>query len=184
MASKKSIAHSLRLAVHIVHSRYCGQRMSDLSDLSDLSDAWHLVQRVPCAPEFPKHMAQKWGLLAGCAHCAMHRVGAKNVGLVGLVGQVGPSFAGGFGGQAAQGAVRAMFPGVSKTHGLPRRSAAKTGAAAHFDQWKYPPIFRKFSRSFCTLIPRGVLFVSAAIAAAIPAACPVIQQPGMTRSEA
>ena len=36
----------------------------------------------------------------------------------------GPSFAGGFGGQAAQGAVRAMFSGVSKAHGLPRRSAA------------------------------------------------------------
>ena len=28
-------------------------------------------------------------LLAGKAHCAMHRVGAKNVGLVGLVGLVG-----------------------------------------------------------------------------------------------
>ena len=44
-------------------------------------------------------------LLAGKALCAMHRVGAKNVGLVGLVGRL------------ALGAVCAMRFGNSKAHG-------------------------------------------------------------------
>ena len=56
-----------RLAEHIARCRYCGQRMSDRSDLSDLSDDWHMVQCVPCAVKFQKHMA----LRQPCANCPL-----------------------------------------------------------------------------------------------------------------
>ena len=46
-------------------------------------------------------------LLAGKAHCAMHRVGAKNVGLVGLVGLVG---------RLAQDACEPCAPEIPKAH--------------------------------------------------------------------
>ena len=56
--------------------------------------------------------------LAGKAHCAMHRVWAREYGLVRTCTDLyGPSFAGGFGGQAAQGYVGAVRSGNSKAQG-------------------------------------------------------------------
>ena len=57
-------------------------------------------------------------LLAGKAHCAMPILRAREYGLVRTCTDLyGPSFAGGFGGQAAQGYVGAMRSGNSKAQG-------------------------------------------------------------------
>ena len=68
----------------------------------------------------PRHSAAKTGteggLLAGKALCAERMVRAEYVGPVGLVRRW------------TLGCVSAVCMGICKTHGLPRRSAAKTGA--------------------------------------------------------
>ncbi len=57
-------------------------------------------------------MCPRQGEAAGRALCARHRVRAREYGLVRTCTDLyGPSFAGGFGGQAGQGAVRAMYFG-------------------------------------------------------------------------
>ena len=73
----------------------------------------------------------------------MHRVRAREYGLVRTCTDLyGPSFAEGFGGQAAQGAVRAMCSGNFTAHGLPRRSVdgrrrGDCWLAEHFAQCRY-----------------------------------------------
>ena len=112
--SSKNIAHSLWLAERIAQCTGWGQcRNRPYRPYRP----YRTYGTWLCVCNVPRSFQSTWlcVLLAGGALCAMHRVGAKNVGLVGQVGLVG---------RLAHGAECAAFPGVSKTHGLPRRSAA------------------------------------------------------------
>ena len=80
--------------------------------------AERLAEHFACRGVAQRRRAQKGGLLAGRAHCAMPILGAREYGLVRTCTDLyGPSFAGGFGGQAAQGYVGAMRSGNSKAQG-------------------------------------------------------------------
>ena len=109
MASKKSKAHSHRLAEHSAQCTGCGQcRNRPYRPYRPYRTYGTGLCGGCVLRKFKSAWRRSGGLLAGRAHCAMPILRAKNVGLVGLVGLVG---------RLALGAVCAMRFGISIAQG-------------------------------------------------------------------